>query len=50
MGLGVYMGLGVCRRLYGDILGLYWVYMAIVEKNMETTIMGYIGKGLGFKV
>ena len=24
-------------------LGLYWGYMGIVEKNMETTIMGYIG-------
>ena len=27
----------------GYILGLYWAYMEIVEKNMETTIIGYLG-------
>ena len=25
------------------ILGLYWVYIGIMEKKMETTTMGYIG-------
>ena len=27
----------------GVILGLYWGYMGIMEKNMEATIMGYVG-------
>ena len=27
----------------GVILGLYWVYMGIMDKKMEITIMGYIG-------
>ena len=27
----------------GIILGLYWGYVGIMEKKMETTIMGYIG-------
>ena len=27
----------------GYILGLYWGYVGIMEKKMETTIMGYIG-------
>ena len=33
------------------IFGLYWGYFGKMEKNMETTIMGYIGFrvwGLGF--
>ena len=25
------------------MLGLYWGYIGIMEKKMETTIMGYIG-------
>ena len=38
------------------ILGLYWAYLGIMEKKMETTIIGYIGSywccvwGLGFGV
>ena len=35
------------RRLLQEqkrvILGLYWGYMGIMEKKMETTILGYIG-------
>ena len=31
----------------GVILGLYWDYIGIMEKKMETTIMGYIGVILG---
>ena len=31
----------------GIILGLYWGYLGIMEKKMETTIMGYIGVILG---
>ena len=27
----------------GVMWGLYWGYVGIMEKNMETTIMGYIG-------
>ena len=37
----------------GVIVGLYWGSMGIMEKNMETTIMGNIGfrvSGLGFDV
>ena len=33
-------------RLVGTlpiILGLYWVYIGIMENEMETTTMGYIG-------
>ena len=51
-GLRVYRDLGL--RVYRDlgfegyspsgvILRLYWVYLGIMEKNMEMTIMGYIG-------
>ena len=29
--------------LHGVILGFYWGYMGLMEKKMETTIMGYIG-------
>ena len=25
------------------MLGLYWGYIGILEKKMETTIMGYMG-------
>ena len=32
----------------GDILGLYWGYMGIMEKKMETTIMDDFF-GLGFR-
>ena len=31
-----------CAGKHVNILGLYWVYMGIMEKKMETT------KGLGF--
>ena len=27
----------------GSIRGMYWGYMGIMEKEMETTIMGFIG-------
>ena len=27
----------------GSIRGIYWGYMGIMEKKMETTIMAYIG-------
>ena len=29
--------------LYRGYIGLYWGYIGIMEKKMETTIMGYIG-------
>ena len=29
--------------LIGAISGLYWDYIGIMEKKMETTIMGYMG-------
>ena len=32
------------------LLGLYWSYMGIMEDKMESTIMGYIGYGLAFRV
>ena len=31
----------------GIILGLYKGYIGIMEKKMETTIMGYIGYNIG---
>ena len=31
------------ETLYRDMLRLYWVYNGIMEKKMETTILGYIG-------
>ena len=34
--------------LYADIFGTYWVYMGLMEKKMETTTMGDIGRALGF--
>ena len=33
--------------LYRVYIGLYWGYIGIMEKKMETTIMGYIGYILG---
>ena len=29
-------------------MGLYWGYMGIMEKKMETTIMGGLFRGFGF--
>ena len=31
----------------GVISGVYWGYMGIMEKKMETIIMGYIGLEFG---
>ena len=28
------------------MLGLYWGYMGILEKKVETTIIGYMGFGV----
>ena len=35
--------IGVIVGLYWDILGLCRVYIGIIERNMQTTIMGYTG-------
>ena len=31
------------KGFIGVILGLYWGYIGIMENEMETTIMGYMG-------
>ena len=34
-------------RFIGGILGLYWGYIGIMEKKMETTIMRFMLNGAG---
>ena len=45
---GLYWGyirvyIGIIGIILGFMLGLCWGYMGIMEKKMETTILGYIG-------
>ena len=48
--LGLYWDNGKENRNYynGLYRVLYWGYIGILEKKIETTIMGYIGYILGF--
>ena len=42
-GVSVHAFKGFRVQYLGVILGLYRGYIGIIEKKMETTIMGYIG-------